>query len=359
MPYNFAAGPARLPDPVLARVRDTLFSRGADGAAPVERPFSSPSFREMMAEACGRLRALLDLPENYRILFLAGGAMHQFAMVPANLATPGATVAYADSGYWARRAMAEAAKLARVEVVARHAGEEALAVPDLGPWPLPPDCAYCHITPNETVEGIAYPGLPDTGNVPLVADCTSSLLTAPLAVERFGLIYAGAQKNLGIAGMTVVIVRDDLLERSRPDLPAVASYRLEAEADSCVNTPPMAAIHVAAMIFDWIASEGGLAAMGAANRRKAGLLYDAIDGSDGFYVAPAVVGHRSPVNVRFHCADRTRDEVFLAEAEIAGLHHLRGHSRLGGMRASLYNAMPQAGVEALVDFLADFRRRHG
>ncbi len=359
MSYSFAAGPARLPETVLAQARETLFSRGADGAAPVERPFSAPQFRAVLAQAQSRLRALLGLPEGYRILFLAGGAMHQFAMVPANLATPGGTVAYADSGYWAQRAMAEAARQCRVSVVARHGGTQALAAPDLQDWRLPPDCAYCHITPNETAEGIAYPGLPAVGDVPLVADCTSCLLTAPLPITRFGLVYAGAQKNLGIAGLTVVIVQEALLARSPASLASVASYRLQAQADSCVNTPPVAALLVTALVLDWISAQGGLPAMADANQRKAATLYQAIDASQGFYLAPVAPGHRSPVNVRFGCANTALDTVFAAEAEDAGLHHLRGHPRIGGMRASLYNAMPQAGVDALVGFMAHFQRRYG
>jgi len=359
MPYSFAAGPARLPDAVLAQARETLFSRGADGAAPVDRPFSAPQFRAALAHAQARLRALLGVPDGYRILFLAGGAMHQFAMVPANLATPGGMVAYADSGYWAQRAMAEAARQHQVCVVARHEGTQALAAPPLQGWQLPPGSAYCHITPNETVEGIAYPGLPDVGDVPLVADCTSSFLTAPLPIARFGLVYAGAQKNLGIAGLAVVVIQEALLARSSASLASVASYRLQAQAASCVNTPPVAALLVTAMVLDWIDAQGGLPAMGEANQRKAATLYCAIDASQGFFCAPVALGHRSLVNVRFCCANAALDTVFATEAEAAGLHHLRGHPRIGGLRASLYNAMPQAGVDALVDFMAHFQRRYG
>lgn len=359
MAWNFAAGPARLPDAVLARAAEELFRRGADGASAIERPFTGEAFRAVLERARARLAELLDLPANYRILFLAGGAMQQFSLLPMNLLGASKVAAYADSGYWSRRAMAEAGKLAEVAVVARHPGEQPLSSPSLGLWTLPADCAYCHITPNETVDGIAYPDLPDTGEVPLLADATSSLLMAPLNVAKFGVIYASAQKNIGPAGLTVVIVREDLLERSPPGLPAPFSYRRQAEEGSCVNTPPMLAIHIAALVFDWIAEHGGLVAMAAASRRKAQSLYGAIDASAGFYVAPVQLGYRSPVNIRFHLADPALTEIFISEAEAAGLHHLRGHRQLGGLRASLYNAMPEAGAAALTGFMADFARRYG
>ena len=357
--YNFASGPARLPDAVLARAQQELLLRGADGACAAERPFTGAAFRATLVHARQRLAELLALPDNYRILFLAGGAMHQFSMVPLNLLGHSRRAAYADSGYWSRRAMAEAARYTQVTVAAQFVGSVPLAAPPLQDWQLPADSAYCHITPNETVDGVAYPALPDCGTIPLVADATSCLLTAPLDVTRFGLIYAAAQKNIGIAGMTVVIVREDLLQRPAPLVPTPFSYRIQAEQQSCVNTPPTLAIHLAGMVFDWIADNGGLAAMGELNRRKAALLYAAIDASGGFYHAPVALGHRSTSNVRFHLANEALTEPFLAAAEARGLNHLRGHSQVGGIRASLYNAMPQAGVVALTDCLTDFAQRYG
>ncbi|HJU70650.1 MAG TPA: 3-phosphoserine/phosphohydroxythreonine transaminase [Paucimonas sp.] len=357
--YNFASGPARLPDAVLARAQQELLVRGADGASAAERPFTGAAFRATLAHARQRLAELLALPDNYRILFLAGGAMHQFSMVPLNLLGNAGRAAYADSGYWSRRAMAEARRYADVTLAAQFAGDVPLAAPPLHDWQLPADSAYCHITPNETVDGIAYPELPDCGSIPLVADATSCLLTAPLDVARFGLIYAAAQKNIGIAGMTVVIVREDLLQRPAPLAPTPFCYRIQAEQHSCVNTPPTAAIHLAGMVFDWIADSGGLAAMGEFNRRKAAQLYAAIDASDGFYYAPVALGHRSTSNVRFHLADEALTDAFIAAAEQRGLTNLRGHSQLGGLRASLYNAMPEAGVAALTACMADFARRYG
>lgn len=360
--WNFAAGPARLPDAVLARAGTAVFGRGADGAAPIERPFTGAAFREVMAGARQRLVDLLDIPDNYRVLFLAGGAMHQFSAIPMNLvdrASGSARVAYADSGYWSRRAMQEAARYADVTVVARHAGSTPLAAPPLEHWRVPTDSAYCHITANETVDGIAYPAWPDTGAVPLVADATSCFLAGPLDVSKFGLIYASAQKNIGPAGLTVVIVREDLLLRPALLAPSPFCYRLQADQDSCTNTPPTLAIHLAAMVFDWIAECGGLPAMAAANLQKARLLYDAIDNSGHFYRAPVAPGHRSSTNIRFHLADIGLTRRFLVEAESSGLTHLAGHPHIGGVRASLYNAMPEAGALALARFMAQFARRHG
>ncbi|MHB1112670.1 MAG: 3-phosphoserine/phosphohydroxythreonine transaminase [Acidovorax defluvii] len=350
MAWNFAAGPARLPDAVLDRAAGEIFQRGADGACALERPFSGPDFRAVLARAKQRLTELLDLPANYQILFLAGGAMQQFSLLPLNLCRPQQRAAYANAGYWSARAMAEAS---------RQADTVEFFPPADGVWAVPADCAYCHITPNETVDGSACASVPDTGAVPLAADCTSSFLTAPLAVEKFGVIYARAQKNIAPAGLTVAIIRDDLLERCPADLPAPFSYRRQAEANSCVNTPPMFAIQMAALVFDWIAEQGGLTAMAAAGQRKAARVYGAIDGSGGVFVAPVAVNQRSPVNIRFQLADPALSEAFISAAAAAGLHHLRGHAHFGGLRASLYNAMPEAGAQALAEFIADFARRHG
>ena len=351
MAWNFAAGPARLPDAVLVRAREEVFTRGADGACQTERPFSSPPFRSLRDQASQRLSELLELPAGYRILFLAGGAMQQFSLLAMNLGLPGRRGGYVQTGYWSRRAMNEGAAHLPVQAIVPPTADTTLH--------LPGDLAYCHVTTNETADGLAWPALPDTGAVPLVGDCTSDFLTAPLAVEKFGLLYAGAQKNIGPAGLTVAIVRDDLLERSPASLPALFSYRRLVDADSCVNTPPMLALQLAAMVFDWIAEQGGLAAMAAAGRRKAARVYAAIDASGGFYQTPVATAWRSPVNVCFQLASNVLTEPFIGEAEAAGLHYLRGHPQLGGLRASLYNAMPGAGAAALADFMVDFQRRRG
>jgi phosphoserine aminotransferase len=344
---------------VLERAREALFTRGNDGACTLERPFSSASFRTLLEQARHRLRTLLGLPEHYRILFLAGGATQQFSMLPLNLMVGYRCAAYADSGYWAKRAITEALGRTEVAVVARHEGETPVATPPLGRWRLPSRSAYCHLTLNETGEGLAYPGLPDTGDVPLVADATSCFLSEPLDCSRFGLIYAGAQKNIGPAGLTVVIVREDLLERAASIVHAPYHYRLQVEQNNCANTPVNWAIHLALLVFDWIAEHGGLPAMAEANRRKAALLSQAIDGSGGSYHNPILPAHRSLTSVRFHLADEQLTDSFLTQAEQAGLTHLPGHSRIGGLRAALYNAMPEQGVHTLVQFMADFSRRHG
>jgi phosphoserine aminotransferase len=357
--WNFSAGPARMPDAVLARASEQLFTRDACGVSAIERPFTGDGFREVLLHAQQSLRTLLALPENYRILFLAGGAMHQFSNVPLNLLGKSRIAAYADSGYWAKRAINEAQRFAEVAVVARHTGDSPLAAPDCNNWQIPAGSAYCHITPNETVEGIAYPELPVCGDVPLVADCTSCFLAAPLDVERFGLIYASAQKNIGPAGLTVLVVREDLLERAALLAPSPFNYRLQAAQNSCVNTPPTLAIHLAGMVFDWLLEAGGIPAMAAINQEKANRLYAAIDRSDGFFNAPVAAGHRSTTNVRFHLADDRLTEPFLDAAALCGLTNLRGHRHIGGIRASLYNAMPEAGVIALTDFMAEFARRNG
>lgn len=351
MAWNFAAGPARLPDAVLARAREEIFGRGADGACQCERPFSSPAFRALRAQAQARLAGLLDLPAGYRILFLAGGAMQQFSLLPMNLVAAGQSAGYVETGYWAGRAMREGAMHVPVRAIAPPGPDGRIDLPD--------DLAYCHLTTNETADGLAWPALPDSGVVPLVADCTSDFLTAPLAVDRFGLLYASAQKNIGVAGLTVVIVSEELLDRSPAGLPALFSYRRQAEADSCINTPPMLALQLAAMVFDWIDEQGGLAAMAAARQRKAALIYGLVDASDGFYRTPVAPAWRSPVNLCFQLPDERLTALFLSEAVAAGLHHLAGHPQRGGIRASLYNAMPAAGVAALADFMGDFRRRCG
>ena len=351
MAWNFAAGPARLPDAVLARASEELFRRGGDGACQIERPFSSQPFRSLREHARQRLSDLLGLPDGYRILFLAGGAMQQFSLVPMNLGSPARRGGYVQTGYWSRRAMNEGS--VHLPVVALERPE------DSGKPALPEDLAYCHVTTNETADGLAWPSLPDTGEIPLIGDCTSDFLTAPLAVEKFGLLYAGAQKNIGPAGLTVVIVREDLLARSPDTLPALFSYRRQAEANSCINTPPMLALQLSAMVFDWIAEQGGLSAMAEAGRRKAALVYGAIDASGGFYRIPVATAWRSPVNVCFQLADNGLVDHFIDEAEAAGMHYLRGHPQLGGFRASLYNAMPEAGAAALAKFMIEFQRRWG
>lgn len=349
--WNFAAGPSRLPDAVIARAGKNLFARDATGASLNEQPFSGAAFRTLRAHATRQLAELIDLPEGYRILFLAGGAMQQFSLLPLNLATPGQRVGYVDTGYWAARAASEAAL---------HRPVLSFPPPDDGQLAVPDDLAYCHLTTNETADGLAWPELPElVPGVPLVADATADFLCRPLDIGRIGLLYASAQKNIGVAGLAVVIVREDLLARSPGSLPGIWSYARQAEAESCVNTPPILALQLAAMVFDWVAGQGGLPAMAAANRRKAARVYGAIEACGGFYQCPVVPAWRSSVNVCWQLPDTVLTERFIAEAGASGLHNLAGHPRRGGIRASLYNAMPEAGAAALADFMTDFARRYG
>jgi phosphoserine aminotransferase len=298
------------------------------------------------------------VPDDYRVLFLQGGATLQFSMVPLNLATPQATADYVVTGSWGRKAVAEARRFCGVNVAADEGESGYTRHPPQSEWQVREDAAYLHYTPNETIGGVEFHDIPDTGAVPLVADMSSNILSRPLDVARFGLIYAGAQKNIGPAGLTLVIVRDDLLETARDDVPSMLRYVVHAEAGSMSNTPPTFAWYVAGLVFDWLLEQGGLEAVGAANARKAETLYRAIDGS-GFYSNPVEPGSRSRMNVPFALADPGLDAAFLAAAEAAGLANLKGHRSVGGMRASLYNAMPQSGVDALVSFMQEFERTRG
>lgn len=360
--FNFAAGPSALPAEVLARARDELLTHHG-GPTPLEQPFSGPAFGALRERAEGGLTALLDLPSNYRILFLAGGAMAQFGLLPLNLRGTSRCFSYVNSGYWAGRAIAEAKRYGEVGI-AGHSKftEDGFQLPAFDTWVIPPHASYCHYTANETADGAAFPqpsaSLASFG-VPLVCDMTSSFLITPIQVNRFGLIYAGAQKNLGPTGMTVLLVRDDLLGRAAPETPDVFNYALQAEAHSCRNTPPTFAVGLAALMFDWISEQGGLVGMAAANAAKSAHLYNAIDVSGGFYRCPVAPAWRSTVNICFTLPFPALTETFLVEAEAVGLLNLRGHPRVGGVRASLYNALPESAAITLADFMSDFVRRYG
>jgi len=329
------------------------------GTSVMEVSHRGKAFTAVAREAEALLRELLGVPSNYRVLFLQGGATGQFAAVPLNLARGDSTVDYLDTGHWSKKALREAQRYtARVNVAADEASSNYNSVPEPEALRLTADAAYVHYTPNETIGGVEFPYIPDTAAVPLVADMSSTLLSRPLAVAKFGLIYAGAQKNIGPAGLTVVIVREDLTGRARPGTPAVWDYRAMAEEGSMLNTPATFAWYVAGLVLRWLKAQGGLAAIGARNLAKARLLYDAIDNS-GFYRNPVAVSGRSWMNVPFTLTDARLDEEFLQGARAAGLANLAGHRSVGGMRASLYNAMPLAGVEALVAYMHEFARRHG
>lgn len=355
--YNFSAGPAALPLPVLEQARDELLD-WQGGLSVMEISHRSKPFVAVAERAEADLRELLAVPDDYRVLFMQGGATAQFAAVPLNLATDRATADYLNTGHWSARAIREA----RGFVTVGDAGDEAASgyttVPEAASLRITPGAAYLHYTPNETIGGVEFPYVPDAGTAPLVADMSSTILSRPIDVTRFGLIYAGAQKNIGPSGITVVIVRDDLLGRARAGTPSVLDYRAVAEAGSMLNTPPTFGWYMAGLVFQWLKREGGLVEIARRNEAKARMLYGAIDGS-GFYANPVAKNCRSWMNVPFRLAKPELDRTFLGEAEAAGLAHLAGHRAAGGMRASLYNAMPIEGVAALVEFMRDFERRYG
>ncbi len=357
--FNFSAGPAILPQPVLEQVRDELPDWQRSGMSVLEVSHRGKAFVRVAEEAAQDLRTLLALPSNYKVLFLSGGATGQFAAIPLNLAAADATVDYVNTGSWSKKALEEARSFcANVNVVADAKPAGYTSVPPQQQWKTSPHAAYLHYTPNETIGGVEFPFVPDAGTVPLVGDFSSTLLSRPLDVSRFGLVYAGAQKNIGPAGLTILVVREDLLGRARRETPSIWNYAKMAADDSMSNTPPTFAWYVAGLVFKWLLQLGGLAAMGERNRAKADTLYGAIDGSD-FYANPVDRACRSWMNVPFTLAKPELDKTFLGEAEAAGLKNLAGHRSVGGMRASLYNAMPQQGVDALVDFMREFERRHG
>lgn len=355
--YNFAAGPAMLPAAVLEQVRAELFDCRGSGMSAMELPHRGALFGRIAAEAEADLRALLAVPDDYAVLFLHGGASTHFAAVAMNLATH-RRAAYVDTGYWSAKAIAAARPFTGVEIAANALAAGYIDIVPATDWRLDDTFAYVHYTANETIGGVEYHDVPAVDSVPLVADMTSTLLSRPLDVSRFGVIYAGAQKNIGPAGLTVVIARRDLLDQASPMMPATLDYGRQDQAHSMLNTPPTWAWYVSGLVFKWIAAQGGLAAMEAATRRKAERLYAAIDGSD-FYANRVASRARSLTNVPFHLADASLEKTFLRDADECGLKNLGGHRSVGGLRASFYNAMPEAGLIALTDFMRDFERRYG
>ncbi len=356
--FSFAAGPAVMPREVLTRARDEMLDWRGSGVSVLEMPFTGPEFKEILARAIEDLRDLLAIPGNYRVLFLQGGAYAHFAMVPMNLLRGRHRADYVETGHWSRRAIVEARRYCGVDVVASGESDNFNRVPPRGTWRLNPDAAFCHITTNETAQGLEFHWTPDTSDVPLVADMTSDFLSRPMDITRYGLIYASAQKNVGPAGLTIVIVRDGLLGGALPGTPTVFDYAIQADNDSTVNTPPTYAVYVAGLVFQWLKGQGGLPAVARMNRRKSAKLYAAIDAS-GFYRCPVVPTDRSLVNVCFRLPNESLETDFLVEAGRHGLLNLKGHSAFGGIRASLYNAMPEKGVDALIDFMERFSHRHG
>jgi len=354
--YNFSAGPAMLPEAVLKRAQEELPDWHGVGASIMEMSHRGKEFVSVHAEAEKDVRDLLGVPDNYKVLFLQGGASTQFATIPMNLLRGKTKADYIWTGAWGKKAISEAKKYCSVNVAVSSEGDKFTTIPPFESWSLSQDAAYVHYTPNETIEGVEFHWVPNVGDVPLVADFSSTILSRPIDVSRFGLIYAGAQKNIGPAGVTLVIVRDNLIGDVLPITPSVYDYAQQAEADSMLNTPPTYAIYLAGLVFKWMKEQGGLSAMGAINERKAKKLYAAIDGSS-FYSNPVEKSSRSWMNVTFVLANAELDKEFLAGAEATGLTTLKGHRSVGGMRASIYNAMPEAGVDALIDYMADFEKR--
>ena len=355
--YNFSAGPAALPTEVLEQLRDEMLDWHGQGMSVMEMSHRGKTFVGIAQQAEADLRELLAVPSNYKVLFLQGGATAQFAAIPMNLAAPGATADYVNTGAWSKKAIGEAKRYCKVNVAA-DAGGNYSDVPAEAGWKRTPGAAYLHYTPNETIGGVEFPFVPDAGEVPLVADMSSTILSRPIDVSRYGVIYAGAQKNIGPAGLVVVIVREDLLGRARPDTPTVFDWAAMAGDGSMLNTPATYSWYVAGLVFQWIKRQGGVAAMERLNRAKATRLYGAIDGS-GFYRNPVRPDCRSWMNVPFVLPDAALDKPFIEGAKAAGLVALEGHRSVGGMRASLYNAMPEAGVEALVEYMKEFQKSRG
>jgi phosphoserine aminotransferase len=356
--FNFAAGPATLPLEVLQQVRDEMLDWRGSGMSVMEVSHRSKAFIGVAQEAENLLRDLLGVPANYKVLFLQGGATGMFSAIPLNLTTADSTVDYINTGAWSKKAIGEAKRLTKVNVAADEAASSYCSAPEQGALKLTAGAAYVHYTPNETIGGVEYSYVPATNGVPLVADMSSTILSRPIDVSKFGLIYAGAQKNIGPSGLCVVIVRDDLIGKARPGTPSVWDFKAMADEGSMLNTPPTFGWYFAGLVFKWLKAQGGLSAIGERNRVKARDLYRAIDES-GFYRNPVSKNARSWMNVPFILAKPELDKTFLSEANAAGLTNLEGHRSVGGMRASIYNAMPLEGVQALTAFMKEFQRRHG
>jgi len=356
--HNFAAGPAVLPVSVLEEVQRDLLALPGVGMSILEISHRSKTFESILAQTEADIRTLAGMPSNYKVLFLQGGASLQFSMVPMNLLTPGATADYIDAGSWGEKAIKEAKRVGNVNIAASTKADAYTRVPKQHELKLTPGAAYVHITSNNTIEGTELKELPDAGGAPLVSDSSSDMFSRPIDVGRHALIYAGAQKNMGPAGVTIVIIRDDLLQRSAKTLPTMLSYAVHAENNSLYNTPAAFAVYTTGLVMKWLIAQGGLSAIAAANERKAAKLYAEIDRT-GFYRGTAQQDSRSLMNVTFRLATEELEARFIEESTAAGLDGLKGHRSVGGMRASIYNAFPEEGVDALVAFMKEFERKHG
>ncbi len=356
--YNFSAGPSMLPESVLNRAKEEMLDWQGCGMSVMEMSHRGKEFVSIAEKAEADLRELMTIPDNYRVLFLQGGATSQFAMVPLNLLQGAKKACYINTGAWSTKAIAEASKYTEVLVSASSEAESFTTIPEQNSWLIDSDAAYLHYTSNETIGGVEFQGIPDSKGLTLVSDMSSNILSRAVDVSKFGLIYAGAQKNMGPAGITVVIVRDDLLKGVVASTPSMLDYSLHAKNDSMLNTPPTYSWYLMGLVFGWIKSRGGLAAMEAHNIRKAEKLYGQIDGS-GFYSSPVDPRYRSRMNAPFILEDDSLNDKFLKDAKSEGLVALKGHRSFGGMRASIYNAMPEEGVDVLVAFMQEFERLNG
>ena len=356
--FNFSAGPAVLPEAVLRQAADEMLEWHGSGMSVMEMSHRGKEFISIHAQAESLLRELLAIPPNYKVLFLQGGAIGQNAIVPLNLLRGKKSADYVNTGEWSKKSIKEAKKYCSVNVAATAEASNFTNVPKQASWKLDPNAAYVHICSNETIGGVEYHWTPDTGAAPLVADMSSNILSRPVDVSRYGLIYCGAQKNIGPAGLTIVIVRDDLIGDALPITPSAFDYKQQADNDSMLNTPPTYAVYIAGLVFQWLKAQGGLAAMEAHNRAKAALLYDLLDAS-AFYTSPVARDDRSLMNVPFKLPNESLDEAFLKGAQARQMLQLKGHRSVGGMRASIYNAMPIEGVQALVSYMKEFEATHG
>ncbi len=356
--FNFSAGPAALPEEVLRQAAEEMLDWHGAGMSVMEMSHRGKEFMAIAAQAEADLRELMGIPSHYKVLFLQGGASLQFEMVPMNLLRGKPVADYVHTGEWAKKAIKAAKCFGSVNVVASSEDKSFTYAPAQTEWKLSKDAAYVHYTANETIGGVEFHWIPETGDVPLVCDMSSNILSKPIDVSKYGLIYAGAQKNIGPAGLTIVIVREDLVGQAQPAPSPMLDYKTHVDAASMYNTPPSYAIYIAGLVFQWLKKQGGVAAMERKNIEKARLLYDYLDGTE-FYRNPVRKSDRSRMNVPFTLKDASLDEAFLKGAKERGLVQLKGHRSVGGMRASIYNAMPVAGVQALVDYMKEFEKRHG
>ncbi|MEE9351611.1 MAG: 3-phosphoserine/phosphohydroxythreonine transaminase [Thiotrichaceae bacterium] len=358
--YNFSAGPAMLPSAVLKQAQDEMLDWKDSGMSVMEMSHRGKEYMSIAAQAEANLREVMEIPDNYKVLFLQGGASSQFSMIPMNLfgaADSKRKADYVNTGAWSKKAIAEAKRFGEINVVASSEDTSFTTVPAFDTWTLDPEASYVHYTPNETIGGVEFGWVPETGDVPLVADMSSTILSRPIDVSKFGLIYAGAQKNIGPAGLTLVIIRQDLIGDAIEGTPAMFQYATHANNDSMYNTPPTYGWYLAGLVFQWIKQIGGMSAIAEINERKASKLYAMIDGSS-FYNSPVDVEYRSWMNIPFTLKDAGLDADFLAQAADKGLITLKGHRSVGGMRASIYNAMPEEGVDALISFMQEFESNH-